>query len=143
MLISEFVQAYGTKNWAKIAEELDNNGYKKKTGKQCRERWHNHLDPLIGKKGWTVQEEQIMFEEHKKHGNKWTLIAASLPGRTDNAIKNHFYSTIRRSMRRMNKLLGSKNSTMKMRKIKPSTLSKIFALAEGRPINEGPTANEG
>lgn len=37
----------------------------------------------------------------------------------------------------MNKLLGSKNSTMKMRKIKPSTLSKIFSLAEGRPQNEG------
>lgn len=47
--------------------------------------------------------------------------------RTDNAIKNYFYSTIRRSLRRMGKFVGSKNSTEQMKKIKPSTLSKIFA----------------
>lgn len=46
--------------------------------------------------------------------------------RTDNAIKNHFYSTLRRSLRRLNKFLGSKNSTSLMRDIKPSVLSKIF-----------------
>jgi myb proto-oncogene protein len=47
--------------------------------------------------------------------------------RTDNSIKNYFYSTIRRSLRRMGKFLGSKNSTEEMKHIKPSTLSKIFA----------------
>ena len=46
--------------------------------------------------------------------------------RTDNAIKNHFYSTLRRSLRRLNKFLGSKNSTSLMRDIKPSVLSKIL-----------------
>ena len=46
--------------------------------------------------------------------------------RTDNAIKNYFYSSIRRSLRRINKYLGSKNSTMKMRQIKPTVLSLIF-----------------
>lgn len=70
-----------------------------------------------------------MFEEHKKHGNKWTLIAQKLEGRTDNAIKNHFYSTIRKSLRRISKLKGDRNSTLKMRLIKPSALSKIFSLA--------------
>ena len=129
----ELVQIYGMKNWAKVAEELANIGSRKKTGKQCRERWHNHLDPTIVKKGWSPEEDEIMFFEHRKHGNKWTVIAESLPGRTDNSIKNHFYSTIRRSLRRMSKVLGSKNSTSKMRSIKPSTLSKIFSLAEGRP----------
>jgi hypothetical protein len=56
--------------------------------------------------------------------------------RTDNTIKNHFYSTIRRSLRRMSKLIGSKNSTKQMKYIKPSTLSKIFA------INIQPTSKE-
>lgn len=87
------------------------------------------MDPSIVKKSWTAAEEDIMFEEHKKHGNKWIIIAEKLPGRTDNAIKNHFYSTIRRSLRRISKFMGSKNSTIKLRKIKPSTLSKIFQLA--------------
>lgn len=46
--------------------------------------------------------------------------------RTDNDIKNHFYSTLRRSLRRLNKILGEKNSTSQMREIKPSVLSTIM-----------------
>lgn len=52
--------------------------------------------------------------------------------RTDNAIKNHFYSTIRRSLRRISKIMGSKNSTKTMRDIKPSTLSLIFSIVTGK-----------
>jgi hypothetical protein len=55
--------------------------------------------------------------------------------RTDNAIKNYFYSTIRRSLRRMGKFVGSKNSTEQMKKIKPSTLSKIFAAGADLPLS--------
>jgi hypothetical protein len=46
--------------------------------------------------------------------------------RTDNDLKNHFYSTLRKSLRRLNKSLGEKNSTSQMREIKPSVLSKIM-----------------
>ena len=65
----------------------------------------------------------INFETHRRQVKK-------IRRRTDNAIKNHFYSSIRRSLRRINKILGSKNSTVKMRNVKPVVLSAIFNLAD-------------
>ena len=97
-------------------------------------RWHNHLNPALVKREWTVVEEQRIFEQHKLHGNRWATIAEAFPGRTDNSVKNYFYSTLRRSLRRMGKVLGIKNSTGKMRSVKPATLSSIFNIAEGNSI---------
>lgn len=89
-------------------------------------RWHNHLDPEVNKEEWSAKEEKTMFEAHQRYGNRWTEIAKLFDGRTDNDIKNHFYSMLRRSLRRVNKLLGMRNSTQKIKLIKPSVLSKIF-----------------
>ncbi|CAI2386005.1 unnamed protein product [Moneuplotes crassus] len=81
---------------------------KKRSSKQCRERWHNHLDPKINKEPITLDEERKIFEYHLEIGNKWAKIANILGGRTDNMVKNHFYGTLRRHLRKLNKILTSK-----------------------------------
>ncbi|KAF5732154.1 putative myb [Tripterygium wilfordii] len=66
-----------------------------RVGKQCRERWHNHLRPNIKKDSWSEEEDRMLIDIHSAIGNKWAEIAKRLPGRTENSIKNHWNATIR------------------------------------------------
>jgi len=108
--ILDLVQQCGTSNWSLIAEGLKTAcNVSDRTGKQCRERWHNHLDPIINKAPWTKHEDEILMRMHSEVGNKWSEISKHLTGRTDNSIKNHWYSTMRRHVRALNREIHNGN----------------------------------
>ncbi|XP_043706444.1 transcription factor MYB3R-1-like isoform X2 [Telopea speciosissima] len=92
-IIIELVNKYGAKKWSTIAQALPG-----RIGKQCRERWHNHLNPAINKEAWTQEEELVLIQAHQIYGNKWAELTKFLPGRTDNSIKNHWNSSVKKKL---------------------------------------------
>ncbi|KAG7397464.1 hypothetical protein PHYBOEH_000684 [Phytophthora boehmeriae] len=78
------------KNWGDVAAKIPG-----RTSKQCRERWHNHLDPQIVRGAYTAEEDRLILEAQSRLGNRWSVIASLLPGRTEDAVKIRWKSHCR------------------------------------------------
>lgn len=117
-LLGERVFDCGTPKikWSFIAMELNQRAHRNdpyweffpKLGKHCRERWFNHLTPLLKKTEWTDQEDLELMELAGRFDRKWARIALSFQGRTQHNVKNRYLSLIAREYKISRKKLNNK-----------------------------------
>lgn len=86
-LLLGVIDQVGFTNWTLVGKHVPG-----RTGKQCRERWCNHLHPDLKKTEWTLEEDRIIETLQSIVGNQWSKITKALPGRTDNAAKNRYHA---------------------------------------------------
>ncbi|XP_022638520.1 transcription factor WER-like [Vigna radiata var. radiata] len=104
-VLTNYVKKHGTGKWNRIPKVTG----LKRSGKSCRLRWMNYLTPDVKRGEFSEEEEDLVVRLHSLLGNRWSLIAGRIPGRTDNQVKN-FWNT------HLSKKLGVVDKKKKKRK---------------------------
>ncbi|GAU37413.1 hypothetical protein TSUD_361180 [Trifolium subterraneum] len=95
-LLTKYVQAHGEGKWKSLPKKAG----LLRCGKSCRLRWMNYLRPNIKRGNITPDEDDLLIRLHSLLGNRWSLIAGRLPGRTDNEIKNYWNTHLLKKIQR-------------------------------------------
>ncbi|XP_031250556.1 transcription repressor MYB6-like [Pistacia vera] len=90
----EYIRVHGEGCWRSLPKAAG----LLRCGKSCRLRWINYLRPDLKRGNFTPEEDELIIKLHSLLGNKWSLIAGRLPGRTDNEIKNYWNTHIKRKL---------------------------------------------
>ncbi|OMJ91404.1 hypothetical protein SteCoe_6090 [Stentor coeruleus] len=102
-ILNEAIKKFGIRKWVLVSEQVSSSLSYIRSPKQCRERWSNFLKKILKKTPFDDDEIRTIYSNQALIGNKWSKIAKKLPGRGENQIKNFFYATVRRNLRRFNK----------------------------------------
>ncbi|CAH8366208.1 unnamed protein product [Eruca vesicaria subsp. sativa] len=105
--LKDYIDKYGTGgNWIALPQKIG----LKRCGKSCRLRWLNYLRPNIKHGGFSEEEDSIILNLYISIGSRWSIIAAQLPGRTDNDIKNYWNTKLKKKLLGRQKQMNRQDS---------------------------------